>query len=77
MVRHEGNDDLDWECVAASRPGHAYERAPHHLTMTVHDDERVLRGDAVVVRSDDRRHVFRGAGALDGLRRSDGLDPEP
>lgn len=71
VVRHDGNDELDWECVATSLPVPAYEREPHHLTMVVLDDGRTLRGDALVVRSDEQRHVFRGVGPLLGLRADD------
>jgi hypothetical protein len=71
VVRHDGNDVLDWECVAASPPGDAYEREPYRLAMTVLEDGRTLTGDAVVVRSDDQRHVFRGAGPLSGLIEGD------
>ena len=71
VVRHEGNDELDWECVAASLPVPAYEREPRHLAMVVLEDGRTLSGDAVVVRSDDQRHVFRGMGPLDGLHDTD------
>jgi len=76
VVRHDGNDELDWECVAATLPISAYEREPQHLTMVVLADGRTLRGDAVVVRSDDQRHVFRGVGVLEGLVEGDvGHDP--
>ena len=71
VVRHEGNDELDWECVAASLPVPAYAREPRHLTMVVLEDGRTLAGDAVVVRSDDQRHVFRGMGPLEGLADDD------
>jgi len=76
VVRHAGNAELDWECVAVTLPISAYEHEPQHLTMVVLADGRTLRGDAVVVRSDDQRHVFRGVGALEGLVASDvGHDP--
>jgi hypothetical protein len=44
--------------------------------MGVLEDGRVLRGPALVVRSDEQRHVFRGAGTLEGLRADDGLGAE-
>jgi hypothetical protein len=77
VVRHDGAAELDWELVATTFPIEPYLREPHQLTMVVVDDGRELRGDAVVVRSDDRRHVFRGVGPLDGLAASDGVDRSP
>jgi hypothetical protein len=71
VVRHPGADELDWECVAATLPGPTYAREPHQLTMVVLDDGRTLTGDAVVVRSDEQRHVFRGMGPLEGLHPDD------
>ena len=71
VVRHPGTEELDWECVAATIPGPSYPREPHQLTMVVLDDGRTLVGDAVVVRSDEQRHVFRGRGPLQGLRPDD------
>ena len=76
VVRRPEADALDWELVATSLPGERLQQAPCHLTMSVLEDGRLLRGDALVVRSDEQRHVFRGAGELDGLRRTDGLGPE-
>lgn len=76
VVRREETEDLDWELVATSPPVVALEQAPCRLTMAVLEDGRLLRGAALVVRSDDQRHVFRGAGDLDGLTEADGLgDP--
>ncbi len=76
VVRRDETDDLDWELVATSPPTTAFEPAPCRLVMAVLEDGRLLQGDALVVRSDERRHVFRGAGALAGLRDSDGLDAD-
>jgi len=73
VVRHDGTSDLDWELVATTFPVEPYEREPHLLEMVALDG-RLLRGDAVVVRSDERRHVFRGVGPLAGLTASDGMD---
>mgnify|MGYP003466233526 FL=1 len=74
VVRREENPALDWELIATSLPGHALDQAPCRLTMDLLEDGRVLHGPALVVRSDEQRHVFRGAGDLDGLRAADGLD---
>lgn len=74
VVRREEAPALDWELVATSLPGPALAQAPCHLAMAVLEDGRILRGAALVVRSDEQRHVFRGAGALDGLAPTDGLD---
>jgi hypothetical protein len=74
VVRREETDALDWELVATTLPSLPLPQAPCRLAMTVLEDGRLLRGDALVVRSDDRRHVFRGAGALDGLTDADGLE---
>ena len=74
VVRREESEALDWELVATTFATAALAQAPCRLAMAVLDDGRVLRGDALVVRSDERRHVFRGAGALSGLVEDDGLD---
>ncbi|HEY6532618.1 MAG TPA: hypothetical protein VIY72_09950 [Acidimicrobiales bacterium] len=74
VVQREESTALDWELVATSLPGDSFDQAPCRLTMDVLDDGRVLRGSALVVRSDEQRHVFRGAGDLEGLRADDGLD---
>lgn len=73
-VRRAETEALDWELVATTLPVSPLPQAPCRLVMAVLDDGRVLRGDALIVRSDDRRHVFRGAGDLVGLLPDDGLD---
>jgi hypothetical protein len=75
VVRREETAALDWELVATTLMTSAFPQAPCRITMSVLEDGRVLRGDALVVRSDQQRHVFRGAGDLDGLRSDDGLEP--
>jgi hypothetical protein len=75
VVRREETDALDWELVATTLATSALAQAPCRLTMAVLEDSRVLRGDALVVRSDAQRHVFRGAGELAGLTTADGLEP--
>jgi hypothetical protein len=71
VVRHDGGEDLDWECVAFTLPTDPHDKVPLRLRMDVVEGGRSLSGDAVVVRSDERRHVFRGVGALEGLRAGD------
>lgn len=63
VVRHEGRDDLDWEAVVMPFDPAPLEPAPYHLTAITLDGLR-LDGDAVLVRSIDGTHVFRGAGPL-------------
>jgi hypothetical protein len=76
VVRRDETTDLDWELVTTTLPTATLPQAPCRLVMSVLDDGRVLRGPALVVRSDDQRHVFRGAGELDGLVLADGLEAD-
>lgn len=71
VVRHDGTEELDWECVAFTLPTDPHDKVPLRLRMDVLEGGRSFSGDAVVVRSDERRHVFRGVGALEGLRVGD------
>jgi hypothetical protein len=73
VVRRDETDQLDWECVAISLPVTPLPQSPCRLVMTDLVDGRVLHGNAIVVRSDEQRHVFRGGGDLTGLRPTDGL----
>ena len=75
VVRRTESTDLDWECVAISRPGPPLPLAPVRLEMDDLLSGRRFTGDAVVVRSDDRRHVFRGGGTIVGITADDGLEP--
>lgn len=75
VVRRDESTDLDWECVAISAPSAPLPQEPVHLVMHDLFTGRRFAGDAVVVRSDDQRHVFRGGGALAGIEPADGLDP--
>lgn len=74
VVRREETDALDWELVTTTLPTPSLPQAPCRLVMSVLEDGRVLQGPALVVRSDEQRHVFRGAGELEGLTGTDGLD---
>jgi hypothetical protein len=63
VVCHEGREDLDWEVVIMAFDPAPLEPAPYHLAA-VSLDGTWLVGDAVLVRSIDGTHVFRGAGPL-------------
>lgn len=62
----DGTDELQWECIAvpvtfARLSVGAYAVAVDTL------EGRTLHGDAILVRSVNGTHVFRGAGPLAGL----------
>lgn len=61
----DNSQDLDWELVHRSSEPVRLDQAPYHLEM--HGVEGHFSGPAVLVRSDGRSHVFRGAGDLDGF----------
>jgi len=75
VVRRDEMDDLDWECIALTLPSEPLPLSPVHLVMDDLLTGRQFHGDALVVRSDEQRHVFRGGGMLGGIVASDGLDP--
>ena len=62
----ESSTDLDWELVARALHPTPIDHGAHHLTM-VTAEGRDFHGDAIVVRSIDGTHVFRGAGPLIGI----------
>jgi hypothetical protein len=76
VVRRDESTQIDWEVVATSLPVIPYPQAVCRLVMSNLVDGRLLSGDALVVRSDEQRHVFRGGGELIGLRVEDGLETE-
>ena len=63
VVQNTNATDEDWECLASSIGDVDLEPAPYTLDITTTDGS-ALRGDAVMVRSDGRSHVFHGVGAL-------------
>jgi hypothetical protein len=65
VARHEGTEDDDWELVHRSSEPIRLEQAPYQLEMA--GVEGSFSGPAVLVRSDGRSHVFRGAGPLAGF----------
>lgn len=66
VARTESSPDLDWELVARALDPAPVDQGAHHLTM-VTAEGRDLHGDAIVVRSIEGTHVFRGAGPLVGI----------
>ena len=75
VVRRPETDRLDWECVAFTLLMDPFPQDPVFLEMVDVVESRTLSGDALVVRSDQNRHVFRGGGDLSGLMPEDGLEP--
>ena len=75
VVRRPETDRLDWECVAFTLLMDPFPQEPVFLEMVDVVESRTLSGDALVVRSDQNRHVFRGGGDLSGLIPEDGLEP--
>ena len=71
VVVERESGDLDWEVVAMTTPITALHQTTRTLTMTGFPEGRLLSGDAIVVRSNEQRHVFRGSGPLDGLVATD------
>ena len=66
MVAKRSNSDMiDWELVHRTSEIVTLVQAPYVLQMD--GPEGPLSGPAVLVRSDGRSHVFRGAGELDGF----------
>lgn len=74
VVRRPETDRLDWECVAFTLLMDPFPQEPVFLEMVDVVESRTLSGDALVVRSDQNRHVFRGGGDLSGLMPEDGLE---
>lgn len=65
VAERDGAEVLDWELILHSVEAVDLERAPYRLGMQT--DEGLFVGPAVLVRSDGRCHVFRGAGDLAGF----------
>lgn len=62
----ELSDDLQWEVVAHGLDSKPFPQG-HYLVDLTTLDGLYLRGEAVLVRSVEGAHVFRGAGPLHGL----------
>jgi len=76
VVRRPETDRIDWECVAFTLLMDPFPQEPVFLEMVDVVESRTLSGDALVVRSDQNRHVFRGGGDLSGLTAEDGLESD-
>ncbi len=64
-----GSDDPlrpEWECIAYARDRAPLPQGRYDVAITTLDG-RILRGDAVLVRSVEGAHVVRGDGPLAGL----------
>lgn len=71
VVRRDESEQLDWECVALTLPTTPFAQAPCQLVMDELASGRQFHGVALVVRSDEQRHVFRGGGDLGGISNSE------
>ena len=76
VVRRPETDRIDWECVAFTLLMDPFPQEPVFLEMVDVVESRTLSGDALVVRSDQNRHVFRGGGDLSGLTEEDALESD-
>lgn len=65
VAQRDNSDSLDWELVHRTSEIVTLVQAPYVLEMD--GPEGALGGPAVLVRSDGRSHVFRGAGTLEGF----------
>lgn len=65
VAQREGELDLDWELVYQTEERTDIEQSPYRLLMDGPEGE--LSGSAILVRSDGKSHVFRGASDLHGF----------
>lgn len=75
VVSYPENDHVDWELVVKSVDDERLDPAPYQLTFS--GPEADFIGSAILVRSDGRSHVFRGAGDLGGFEDGDFEQPLP
>ncbi len=66
----ESTDELDWECVLLTVDPEPVPHGAHHIAVVTLEG-RSIGGDAILVRSIDGTHVFRGAGTIDGIEPSE------
>ncbi|MGI9603742.1 MAG: hypothetical protein ACR2QE_17800 [Acidimicrobiales bacterium] len=69
-ARPVGAEAIDWEIVVSSSSPLELEQAVYQVDART-SRSRELHGAALLVRSDGRSHVFRGAAELDGLDDND------
>lgn len=65
VARRDHESILDWELVYQTTERTEIEQSPYRLLMDGPEGE--LSGPAILVRSDGKTHVFRGAGDLAGF----------
>ena len=70
VADQDGNTDLEWELQVVLLADRTIERAPCALSLRLLDGRQV-DGDAFLVRSQERMHVFRGTGPLTGVTREE------
>lgn len=65
VARRDHEPTIDWELVFQTEERTEIEQSPYRLLMDGPEGE--LSGPAILVRSDGKSHVFRGAGELTGF----------
>lgn len=65
VAQRDSERVLDWELVFQTEQRTDIEQSPYRLLMDGPEGE--LSGPAILVRSDGKSHVFRGAGDLTGF----------
>ncbi len=65
VVSRAEQTNLDWELIVRTRESEHVDPAPYRLLIS--GPEGSFTGPAILVRSDGRSHVFRGAGDLGGF----------
>jgi hypothetical protein len=66
VARSEGAPGIDWELMVTTLDRTPIDHGAHHLVMETADGAS-LAGDAILVRSIEGTHVFRGAGPIAGF----------
>ena len=69
VVRRPESPNLDWELIVRSTDDDQLDHAPYQLMIS--GPEGSFTGPAILVRSDGKAHVFRGAGDLGGFDEGD------